>query len=99
MEFNVFEYFKGYQRTTRAPRTPQEQGTAFFLGGHLGPQISEHIDTCAAKAGMSRRSSLGSASALPATFLAVNKITGMKFFDVSEAEAYEPDRKSARLHS
>jgi uncharacterized protein len=90
MEFNVFEYFKGYQRTTNGPRTPEEQGTAFFLGGHMGPQISEHIDTSAAKAGMSRRSFIGSASALPAAMLAVNKITGMTFFEVSEAEAYEP---------
>ncbi len=38
---------------------------------------------------MSRRAFLGSASALPAALLAVNKITGMKFFDVTEAEAYE----------
>ena len=53
MEFNVFEYFKGYNRTTNGPRTPEEQGTAFFLGGHLGPQISEQIDHSAAKAGMS----------------------------------------------
>ncbi|PYO48490.1 MAG: hypothetical protein DMD84_21025, partial [Candidatus Rokuibacteriota bacterium] len=90
MEFNVFEHFKGYQRTTSGPRTPEEQGTAFFLGGHLGPQISEHIDASAARSGLSRRSFLGTASALPAAMLAVNKITGMRFFDVTEAEAYEP---------
>jgi hypothetical protein len=35
MELNVFEYFKGYRPTTPGPRTPEEQGTAFFLGGHL----------------------------------------------------------------
>src|SRR2546421_10000208 len=90
MEFNVFEYFKGYQRTTSGPRTPEEQGAAFFLGGHVGPQISEHIDASAARSGLSRRSFLGTASALPAAMLAVNKITGMRFFDVTEAEAYEP---------
>jgi hypothetical protein len=90
MEFNVFEYFKGYNRTSSGPRTPEEQGTAFFLGGHLGPRISEHIDASAARAGLSRRAFLGTASALPATMLAVNKITGMRFFDVTEAEAYEP---------
>ena len=28
MEFNVFEYFKGYQRTTSGPMTPEEQGTS-----------------------------------------------------------------------
>jgi uncharacterized protein len=90
MELNVFEYFKGYSRTTPGPRTPEEQGTAFFLGGHLGPRISEHIDASAARAGLSRRAFLGTASALPAAMLAVNKITGMTFFQVSEAEAYEP---------
>src|SRR2546430_15326138 len=34
--------------------------------------------------------SLASASALPAAMLAVNNITGMRFFDVTPAEAYEP---------
>src|SRR5256886_4386488 len=58
--------------------------------------------------------SLASASALPAAMLAVNNITGMRFFDVTPAEAYEPaaakeikvsrkpgneDRKSTRLNS
>ena len=55
MEFNVFEYFKGYKRTTRGPMTPEEQGTSFFLAGHMGEQISERVDTCAAKARLSRR--------------------------------------------
>src|SRR5437867_7690955 len=90
MEFNVFEYFKDYKRGTSGPMTPQEQGTALFLGGHLGERISPHIDACAAKAGMSRRSFIGSASGFAAAMLAVNKVTGMKFFDVSEAEAVEP---------
>lgn len=48
MELNVFEYFKGYKRTTRGPMTPEEQGTTFFLGGHLGQQISPHLDYYAA---------------------------------------------------
>jgi hypothetical protein len=58
MEFNVFEHFKGFERASEAPRTPEEQGTRFFLGGHLGPRISEHIDESAAKARMSRRNFL-----------------------------------------
>ncbi len=90
MEFNVFEHFKGFKRTTSGPMTPQEQGTAFFLGGHMGDRISPHIDECAQKAGMSRRGFLGTASGFAAAMLAVNKVTGMKFFDVSEAEAVEP---------
>jgi predicted TIM-barrel fold metal-dependent hydrolase len=89
MEFNVFEYFKGYKRTTRGPMTSDEQGTALFLGGHMGEQISPHIDEYAAKARMSRRNFIGTASGFAAAMLAVNKVTGMKFFDVSEAEAMD----------
>ena len=87
---SVFEQFKGFERTTEAPRTPEEQGTRFFLGGHLGPRLEEHIDDAAARARMSRRNFLATASALPAAMLAVNKVTGMRFFDVTAAEAYEP---------
>jgi predicted TIM-barrel fold metal-dependent hydrolase len=90
MEFNVFEHFKGFKRTTNGPMTPEEQGTALFLGGHMGEQISPHIDDYAARARMSRRNFLGTASGFAAAMLAVNKVTGMKFFDVSEAEAVEP---------
>ena len=78
MEFNVFEHFKGFQRTGEAPRTPEEQGTRFFLGGHLGPRLDPHIDDAAAKARMSRRNFLATASALPAAMLAVNNVTGMR---------------------
>src|SRR4030095_14133180 len=89
MEFNVFEHFKGYQRTTRGPMTPEEQGTRFFLAGHMGERIGQHVDTYAAKSGVSRRSFIGSASGFAAAMLAVNQITGMRFFEVSEAEAYD----------
>ncbi len=90
MEFNVFEYFKGYKRTTSGPMTPEEQGSSFFLAGHMGERIREHVDGYAAKAGLSRRGFLGTASGFAAVMLAVNKITGMRFFEVSEAEAYDP---------
>ncbi len=90
MEFNVFEYFKGYKRTTPGPMTPEEQGTSYFLAGHMGERISEHVDVYAAKAGLSRRNFLGTASGFAAAMLAVNEITGMKFFDVTKAEAADP---------
>src|SRR5512144_340542 len=90
MEFNVFEYFKGYQRTTRGPMTPEEQGVRFFCAGHMGDRITERIDACAGRAGLSRRSFIGTASGFAAAMLAVNEITGMRFFEVSEAEAYDP---------
>src|SRR2546430_12296737 len=90
MEFNVFEYCKDYKRTTNGPLTPEEQGTSLFLAGHMGPEISQHVDGHAAKARMSRRNFLGSASGFAAAMLAVNNITGMKFFEVTEAEAMDP---------
>src|SRR6201993_4759790 len=90
MEFNVFECFKGYRRTSRGPMSAEEQGASYFLAGHMGERIREHVDDCAAKAGLSRRSFLGTASGFAAAMLAVNKITGMRFFDVTEAEAYDP---------
>jgi len=90
MEFNVFEYFKDYKRTTNGPLTPEEQGTSLFLAGHMGPEISVRVDGHAAKARMSRRNFLGTASGFAAAMLAVNEITGMKFFDVTPAEAMDP---------
>src|SRR5947209_18206418 len=90
MEFNVFEYFKGYKRTTPGPMTPEEQGTSYFLAGHMGERISEHVDVYAAKAGLSRRNFLGTASGFAAAMLAVNEITGMNFLDVTKAEAADP---------
>jgi hypothetical protein len=89
MEFNVFDHFKGYARTTRDPMTADAQGTSFFLAGHMGERLTEHIDASAARAGLSRRNFLGTASGFAATLLAVNKVTGMRFFDVTEAEAYD----------
>jgi hypothetical protein len=87
MEFNVFEHFKGYQRSSHGPMTAEEQGTRFFLGGHMGERIGQRVDTYAARAGLSRRNFIGTASGFAAAMLAVNQITGMKFFEVSEAEA------------
>src|SRR5262249_61725537 len=90
MEFNVFEHFKDYKRTTDAPVTPEAQGPSLFLGGPMGKRIREHAEPYADKAGVSRRMFFGTASGFAATMLAVNKITGMQFFEVSEAEAAEP---------
>src|SRR5213595_2342017 len=90
MEFNVFEYFKDYKRTTNGPLTPEEQGTSFFLAGHMGERVSERVDAYAARARVSRRNFLGTASGFAAAMLAVNEITGMKFFEVTEAEAMDP---------
>src|SRR5215468_4410772 len=90
MEFNVFEYFKDYKRITKGPMTPEEQGTALFLAGNMGERIREFADVYAEKNRLSRRHFFQTASGLAACMLAVNKITGMGFFDVSEAAAAEP---------
>jgi uncharacterized protein len=90
MEFNVFEYFKGFKRESQGPMTPEAQGSSFFLGGHLGDRLTPHIDGYAARAGLSRRNFLGTASGFAAVMLAVNKVTGMPFFEVTEAEAADP---------
>lgn len=87
MEFNVFEHFKDYKRTADGPMTPDEQGTKFFLAGPMGKRIRDQAEPYADKAGVSRRAFFGTASGFAATLLAVNQITGMKFFEVSEAEA------------
>ena len=90
MEFNVFEYFKDYKRTSNGPMTPEEQGTSLFLAGNMGERIREHADVYAAQARLSRRHFFRTATGLAACMLAVNKITGMRFFDVTEAAAAEP---------
>ena len=41
MEFNVFEYFKDYQRITKGPMTPEEQGTSLFLAGSSERALNE----------------------------------------------------------
>lgn len=88
MEFNFFEHFRGIEKIPKDPTNPEAQGTSFFLTGHLGDRIRPHLDTYAAKAGMSRRDFVRSTCGFTAAMLAVNKVTGMKFFDVEEAEAY-----------
>ena len=89
MEFNVFEYFKDYKRTTNGPMTPEEQGTSLFLAGNMGERIREFADVYAAKNRLSRRHFFQTASGLAACMLAVNEITGMRFFEVTEAAAAE----------
>src|SRR5215472_1847761 len=88
MEFNVFEYFKDYKpATTDGPITPEAQGTSFFLGGPMGKRIREQAEPYADKAGVSRRLFFGTASGFPGKLVDVNKITGMRFFEVADADA------------
>jgi hypothetical protein len=66
MEFNVFEYFKDYRRTTNGPMTPEEQGTSLFLAGHMGERIRQRADVYAAKNRLSRRHFFRTASGFAA---------------------------------
>jgi hypothetical protein len=100
MEFDVFKHFKGIEKIPKAPMHPYEQGTAFFTTGQMGERIRDHLDEFAAKARVSRRNLLKSVCGFTGAMLAVNKITGMRFFDVTEAEASQTQaatEKSAAL--
>src|SRR5947207_13479069 len=90
MEFNVFEYFKDYKRTTNGPLTPEEQGTSLFLARHMDPEISVRVDGHAAKARMSRRHFLGTASGFAPAMLAGHAIAGVQVFDAPPAAASDP---------
>ena len=68
------------------------------LAGNMGPRISEKMDGYAKKAGMSRRNFLKSSLGFSAAMLAANEVTGMKFFEVGEAEAADVERQE-RSHS
>lgn len=91
MEFNFIKHLKGLDNLPTEPMNHYEQGSRFFTGGHLGPQINDKLEGYAAKGRWSRREMLKTATGFAAVMLAVNEITGMKFFDVDKAEAVERD--------
>ena len=79
------------------PFNGDEIGTSLFLTGGMGPQISDKMDGYAKKAGMSRRNFLKSSLGFSAAMLAANEVTGMKFFEVGEAEAADVDAKNEAI--
>lgn len=88
MEFNIFEKFKGIEKILdKDPLNPWEQGASFFTTGHMGPQINARLEEKANKVHLSRRNFLKTASGFAGVLLAVNEITGMRFFDVNPVEA------------
>jgi predicted TIM-barrel fold metal-dependent hydrolase len=93
MEFNIVERFKNIERIPKDAANAEQVGTSLFLTGHLGERIAPHLDEYAAKARLPRRDFIRSAFGLSAAMLAVNNVTGMRFFEVSEAEAYDPAAK------
>lgn len=91
MEFNFLDSYKGIEKVNGEAPNHYEQGAAFFTAGHMGKQINVKLDEYAAKNGMSRRSMLKTAMGFAGVMLAVNEITGMKFFDVDQIEAQDLD--------
>jgi predicted TIM-barrel fold metal-dependent hydrolase len=89
MEFNVFDHFKGLSKISTDASNPYEQGAAFFTTGHMGERIASHLDNLAAKAHVPRRTFMKSICGFTGAMFAMNKITGMRFFDVEAAEAYD----------
>jgi len=66
---------QGLQADHQWPPDPRGAGDVALPRGHMGPEIREHVDVHAAKARMSRRNFLGTASGFAAAMLAVNEIT------------------------
>jgi uncharacterized protein len=97
MEFNILQHFKGLENIPKDPYNADQIGSSLFLSGNMGPRISEKMDGYARKAGLSRRNFLRSSLAFPAAMLAANEVTGMKFFEVGEAEAADIDAKNEAI--
>ena len=89
MEFNIFEHFKGMGMTSNQPTNHYEQGANYFSSGHLGARVRDRLDSFAERVNMPRRSFMKTVCGFTGALLAVNQATGMRFFDVSEAEAVE----------
>lgn len=89
MEFNFLSHFKGFENERVNPADPYESGTAYFRTGGLGRQVRERMDELAGRSELPRREFFKSALGFTGAMLAVNAATGMRFFNVSDAEAKE----------
>ena len=89
MEFNFTKHFKGIGKEGLDPTNPDQQGTAFFTSGHVGDRVQQRLDDMADRAELPRRQFFKSALGFAGAMLAVNEVTGMRFFDVKAAEAKE----------
>ena len=89
MEFNFLNYFKDFGDERVSLTDPYQPGTAFFRSGGLGKKVRARMDDMADKSELPRREFFKSALGFTGAMLAVNAATGMRFFEVSEAEARE----------
>ena len=97
MEFNILNTFKGFNDLPKEPENPEHTGTSLFLTGNMGPRIEDKMAGYATKAGMSRRAFIGSSLGMSAAMLAANEVTGMKFFEVAEAETLDQDARKESI--
>jgi len=89
MEFNFLTLFRNVDVGLLNFKNHYEQGVTFFTAGHLGEHLLGPIDDCARKRRLPRRTFLKTASGFAAALFAVNKVTGLRLFDVSEAAAVD----------
>ena len=89
MEFNFLKRFKGLTGQGFDLASPHQPGTAFMATGDHGPAVQARLDQMANQSELPRREFFKSALAYTGAMLAINEVTGMKFFNVSEAEAKE----------
>ncbi len=89
MEFDILGHFKNFTNNRPNPADPYQPGTALFQGGGLGKKVTESLDDMAGKSELPRREFFKSALGFTGAMLAVNAATGMRFFDVADAEAQE----------
>jgi predicted TIM-barrel fold metal-dependent hydrolase len=70
------------------PQTPQQR--------QVEARLKEVADTTAKKLGLSRRKFLATGSGMAAAFAAMNDVYGGRFFEVSAAEAAQPEAAAER---
>ena len=89
MEFNHLNDSKDMAKDGTDSANPYEYGTQCFSSGNMGKQVRERMENMANHTELNRRNFFKSACGFAGAMLAVNYATGMKFFNVSEAEAQE----------
>jgi predicted TIM-barrel fold metal-dependent hydrolase len=89
MELNFLNHFNEFRKHGVNAFDPYQGGTAFFRTGGLGKKVSERMEDMAGQSELPRREFFKSALGFTGAMLAVNAATGMRFFEVSDAEAQE----------
>ena len=90
MEFNFLKHFNGIDGKAVDPTNPYDQGTAYFTSGRdVGSEVQSRMEEMSEHTEVGRRDFFRSACGFAGAMLAVNAATGMKFFDVKQAEARE----------